>query len=234
MEDNLQGIYFSIGRYLYALNLLDNTNLLIGYVKCDVVNLLVYAGNQTLVAYCCNNSVVYFDLDSGRWHNQTDPKYDEYPFPYICNNPDVHLAVSPTTNSMEYGTWSQNKVKRLDLPGTDIEPMSGVCSASGTGGNTLFAFGDQQEGVFVMNISLYHDTVIKLSSYGCQNSKCHPQIFDNRYVLVREEGDYKHSILVSDSVANFTINMKVAVRVDLVTLIRDIKAQFLSETSSAG
>lgn len=223
MEGDLQGIYFSIGQELYALNPIDHTNKVVGNVKCDVVNLLVYAGNQTLVAYCRNETVVYFNLASGRWHNQTDPN-DEYPFSYVCNNSDVHLAISPKSNSMEYGIWSQNKVRRIDLPGTDIEPMSGVCSASGTGGNTLFAFGDQKGGVFVMNISLYHDTAVQLSSHGCQDLKCHPLIFDNRYIVVREEVDSKHSVLVFDSAANFTIIIKEAVHADLVTLIRHAEA----------
>ena len=226
MENNLQWLYFSVGQNLYALNPIDNTNGLVGSIKCSVVNLLVYAGNQVLVANCRNDSVVYFDTDYGRWYNQTDPIHDEYPFPYVCQNPDVHLAVSSTLHSMEYGVWSQNKLRHIDLPGKEIEPMSGVCFDIGD--SILFTFADKQEGVFVMNISLSHDTAIKLSSVGCTNSMCHPLVFDGRYIIVREQSDSRHNTLVTDSLANFTVIMQLAVSADLVSLIRDVRATSLT------
>ena len=209
---SLYHVYFSTSRYLYALDPRSYISLDIGELaNCDSVASLAYAKDEILIAYCNDNSAVYFDLALQDWRNQT--AYSERGQPFICPNPDIHLAVYPTSY-IQYGLWSQNTLENFNIPGLEFD--SGICF--GTQNKTFFAYNDREDGVYVLEPATFHQ--IQLSSEGCLN-QCDPLlVFDNRYLVLREHYQNDAAAIVMDSKKNFSrIITAQHTRADLLTLL---------------
>ena len=193
---SLYQVYFSTSRYLYALEPRSYLAHDIGELaSCDSVTSLAYAKDETLIAYCSDNSAVYFDLTLQDWINQT--AYSERGQPFICPNPDIHLAVYPTSY-IQYGLWSQNTLENFNIPGLEFD--SGICF--GTQNKTFFAYNDREDGVYVLEPATFHQ--IQLSSESCLN-QCDPLlVFDNRYLVLREHSQNDATAIVVDSKKNFS------------------------------
>ena len=211
-----QLIVFSTASYVYAFVPLSFQYFDVGDLgNCDAAERLEYGGDGTLLAYCKDNSVVYFDLSSEDWINQT--VYEDDGLPFVCPNPDIHLAVYPYSY-IQYGVWSQNSKQNFNIPGMKFS--SGVCF--GPKNNTLFAYVDKESGVYVLDADT--STLHELTSKACWNS-CEPlMVFDERYVVIHEiQSSGDTNILVIDSQEDFSkIIEGQHTQADLLTLINDV------------
>ena len=209
-----QLIYFSTAGYMYAIipfsYLYSDSGKL---AFCTQADSIVRADQWTLIAYCNDDSTVYYDMFYNDWINQTE--YTERGKTYVCpNNPDVHLAVYPASY-IQYGLWSQNSLENFNIPGMKFD--SGECF--GAKNNSLFVYNDKDAGVYVLETS--SSTLIQLSPRPCPDSHCEPlMVFDNRYVVIREKDTFDASVTVVDSQQSYSkIINGLHTQADLLTLI---------------
>ena len=190
-------IYFATAQYLYALDPQSYLSREIGELaSCNSVSWLAYAGDETLIAYCNDNSAIYFDINSEEAGNPIP--YSQMGQPFTCPNPDVRLAVFPASY-IQYGLWSQDTRENINIPGLEFD--SGVCF--GTQNRTLFAYIDMEDGVYVLELPTF--TLTQLSSQSCLNGQCDPLfLFENRYIVVRERDHNDATAIVVDSKRNFS------------------------------
>ena len=206
-------IYFATARYLYALDPRSYLAREIGELaSCNSVTLLANAGDETLIAYCSDDSAIYFDINS---EEAGDPvPYSQRGQPFICPNPDVRLAVYPASY-IQYGLRSRDTRDNINIPGLEFD--SGVCF--GTQNTTLFAYVDREDGVYVLELPTF--SLKQLSSQDCLNGQCDPlSLFDNRYIVVRERDHNDATAIVVDSKNNFSkIITAQHTRADLLTVL---------------
>ena len=212
-----QLIYFTTDNKLYALVPFSyeyyDTEI---SVNCGTVEHLLYVGDFTLIAYCHDNTAAYFDMFYSYQLNHTI--FKEHGRPYICPNRDVHFGIFPAaTHYIQYGVWSQNSLENFNIPGLNFD--SGVCF--GTVNKTYFAYIDRERGAFTLDPT--SSELLQMSSQGCMDS-CKPiLVFEDRYVVIREQDARDANVLVVDSQGNFsTIIEGSHVSADLLTLIHDI------------
>ena len=206
-------IYFSTAQYLYALDPRSYLSREIGELaSCNSVTWLAYAGDETLIAYCSDNSAIYFDINSEEAGNPIP--YSQMGQRFICPNPDIRLAVYPASY-IQYGLWSRDTRDNINIPGLEFD--SGVCF--GTQNRTLFAYIDREDGVYVLELPTF--SLTQLSSQGCLNGQCDPLfLFENRYIVVRERDHNDATAIVVDSTKNFSkIVTARHTRADLLTVL---------------
>ena len=185
-ESDLQRVYFSIASSLYVFNPTEldyQPNVgEIGY--CSAAESLVYTGNWALFIYCRSGSVVYFNLHTSTWFNQTDPSQRTY----RCPDADVDLNVYPSKEKpfIKYHVWSTQQEKQFALQGTNFD--SGQCF--GKPNHTFYAYVDRENGSYVVDTSLPNsEPGFKVSSSSCPETGCRPlSVLEERYVVVSDEG----------------------------------------------
>ena len=215
-DPNSQLIYFSSGRYLYALTPLSYSYIESGeFQECTFAESLAYAGDWTLIAYCYNRSV-YFSLAYEQQINQTF--YFEHGRPFVCPNPNVHLSVFSSASYIQYGLRSNNSRENINVPGMNFD--SGICFSKHNGG-TLFIYYDIERGVYVLDPATA--ALTPLTSKGCFQNSCESlKIFEDRYVVIREVEANDANVIVIDMWKNFSkIIEGEHVPADLLTLISD-------------
>jgi len=219
-------IYFAKGSSLYQISpfLVPGYSIIgrlsfNGY-ECDIGS-IVYARDGILIAYCLNKDVsyMYFDINEKRVVNAT---FSAVRQPYVCPNPDVRLAVNERDSRIQYGLWSQdtNNLAEFNIPSSHFD--SGVCF-TGPENDSLFAYSDKQEGVFLFDTST--STFKQLSSDGCFNSSyCDPLlIFESRYLAIRERG--AATVRIIDTAANYSLIIEEHVIADMVAVIYALSPQ---------
>ena len=223
-------IYFAKGASLYRISPFLTPsysvvgNLIFDSYECDTET-IVYARDGTLIAFChdINNvsAVLYFDFNKRRVDNATIFAEQQ---PYVCPNSDVRLSVNKRDSSIQYGLWSQssdipnaNNLAEFTIPSENFD--SGVCF-TGPENNSLLAYSDRQEGVFLFDtgtLSFKH-----LTSVGCPNSFCEPLlVYDSRYVAIRERQG-NATVKIIDTVENCSAIINGQASADLLTLIYDL------------
>lgn len=214
-DPNSQFVYFSTGRYLYGITPLSYTINEFGeFQECRFAESLIYAGDETLIAYCYNKSSVYFSLASEQEFSQTF--YSTHGQPFVCPNHNVFLSVFSSASYIQFGLQSDNSRVNVNIPGMSFD--SGICYGTQSSG-TLFAFYDAENGVYALHLAT--SVFTRLSSKGCLQDSCEPlKVFEDRYVVIREREANDANVIVVDSWKNFSkIIDGQHLPADLLTLI---------------
>lgn len=183
-QSNDQRIYFTSSNRIYALIPLSGSYSYVGNIgNCESVRNLVYVGDWTLLLYCSDGSLVYFDL-----------QYETVSFvesiatdgePYHCPNSNVDLRLYRGSNEHFYieFTYEEKQMKQsYKLLGSNYH--SGVCFS--VENSTYLAYIDSEKGVFVFDLGAHE--FFPLSSNPCPSSGCYPLlIINNTYVVIHEE-----------------------------------------------
>ena len=208
-DSHSQRIYFTTSSNLYELIPISIDYSRIGKVDpCSSVESLVYR-EWTLLAYCRDNWVIYFDLEEEKVIDTENSESDGQP--YLCPNPHIHLRVFSTGSYIQFGFQESNTERFYELPGSAYH--SGLCF--GTENSSFLAYRDSQDGVYVFNLQT--SELLQLSSMPCPVSGCKPLLVtDSNYLVVQEED----GITVSDREKNFSqIVAARHIKADLLTVI---------------
>ena len=218
-------LFLTVGINVYKITPHQYSIQMVGTLKDSgtiSVPCTIAAAGRTMIANC-ERGAIYFDLTYGQWINQTT--YAEHGRPFICPNPDVRLAVFPSSY-VQYGLWSQNTRENINIPGLEFD--SGVCF--GTQNRTLFAYIDREDGVYVLDPLTSNST--QLSSKGCLNDHYDALLtLDNKYTVLRER--YNSTIIVVDSTLSRIIEA-TDLSADLVTMIPYLEVTILSTSTTGG
>lgn len=192
-DSHSQRIYFTTSSNLYELTPISIDYSRIGDVDpCSSVESLVYR-EWTLLAYCKDNMVIYFDLEEEKVIDTENSEVDGQP--YLCPNPHIDLRVFATRSYIRFGFQESNTEEFYELPGSAYH--SGLCF--GTENSSFLPYTDSQDGVYVFNLQTSELT--QLSSMPCPVSGCKPLLVtDNNYLVIQEQD----GITVFDREKNFS------------------------------
>ena len=208
-DSRSQRIYFTTSSSLYELVPISIDYSRIGDVDpCSSVESLVYR-EWTLLAYCKDYMVIYFDLEEEKLIDTENSEVDGQP--YLCPNPHIDLRVFATRSYIRFGFQESNTEEFYELPGNAYH--SGLCF--GTENSSFLAYIDSQDGVYVFNLQTSELT--QLSSMPCRVSGCKPLLVaDNNYLVIQEQD----GITVFDREKNFSqIITAQHIEADLLTVI---------------
>ena len=207
-DSHSQRIYFTTSSSLYELIPISIDYSRIGNVDpCSSVESLVYR-EWTLLAYCKDSQVIYFDLEEEKVIDTENSESDGQP--YLCPNPHIHLRVFTTSSYIQFGFQESNTERFYELPGSAYH--SGLCF--GTENSSFLAYRDSQDGVYVFNLQT--SELLQLSSMPCPVSGCKPLLVtDNNYLVVQEED----GITVTDRENFSQIIAARHIEADLLTVI---------------
>lgn len=220
-------IYFAYANHLYYF---EPLNYVLDYAgelhpNCSSVRELVYVGDDNLIAYCREGATVHFDVAYQYWTSYQP--YSAYGRPYTCpglNNIHVVVFEQPTSYvQLSPGLSGEGNIV-IELIGGDF--VSGKCF--GQAGGFYFAYVDQREGTFVLDLTTFNFTQLSTQSCSTNNQNCNTiQVFGNRYLVVQQQsiflterdpptvnsvGSAQHALtLVFDSQRHFNIVTAVTI-----------------------
>ncbi len=223
---DLQWILFASSNHVYTLLPLTYTSLEFSddLGNCSRPESIVYTSDGVLIAYC-HDFASYYSVAYEHAFNQS--QYSKHGQPFLCPNPDVHVAVFASASYILYRVWSANSRETINIH--DMKFDSGVCFGSRT--RTLFAYNDKERGVYVLDPATSNLT--HLSSKACLNSHCEPLlVFQSRYIVIRERENNDGNVIVVDSQQNYTAVITAEhVKSDFLTLLIEQDASFCSNAS---
>ena len=213
-DPNFQWIIFASSNYLFSFIPLSYSNQYLGFLdNCSLPESLVYVPDDVVLIYCQDDSAIYFNLLYGQTINQT--QYSEHGQPFLCPDPDVHIAVFASASYIQYSRWSDNSRENFNI--YDIKFDSGVCFSFNE--DTLFAYNDKEKGVYILDTNT--SNLQHVSSKACLNSQCEPLMdFQNRYIVIREQEQYDDAnVIVVDLKENYTVINAKHVKAHLLSLL---------------